>query len=145
VSQSYTTPAPAARSAQARASVRPAVLKSRISNDPLVLPAGLNSRSSEGRRWRDLALAYSAQLGDRLKHDSVGTQLRSLLWLSLELDRMTAERLAGKPLPLHTVLHAAQEVRALLAALGLSEPTRSNGSGDELRDHLRADSDGAVS
>jgi hypothetical protein len=144
VSQSDTASAPVSRPAWAKASARPAVLKSRISNDPLVLPVGLNSRSSEGRRWRDLALAYSAQLGDRMKHDGVGTQLRSLLWLSLELDRMTAERLAGKPVPLHTVLHAAQEVRALLAALGLSEPVRGSG-GTDLHAYLRHDSDEAVS
>ena len=106
---------------------RASTLRSRRTNDPLVLPAGLNPRSSEGRRWRDLALAYSAQLGDRLKYDGVGTQLRSLLWLSLEIDRMTAERLTGKPVSLHSVLHATQEVRVLLAALGLSEPTQSNG------------------
>jgi hypothetical protein len=42
---------------------------------------------------------------------------------------MTADRLAGKPLPLHTVLHAAQEVRALLAALRLSDPTHGHARG----------------
>jgi hypothetical protein len=128
------------RPARAKASAaRPVTLRSRLTNDPLVLPAGLNSRSSEGRRWRDLALAYSTQLGDRLKYDGVGTQLRSLLWLSLEVDRMTVERLAGKPVPLHSVLHAVQEVRALLAALGLSEPTRSDGDGgSELHDYLHS-------
>jgi hypothetical protein len=142
VSQSDAIATPASRPTRAKAPARPAVLRSRLTNDPLVLPAGLNSRSSEGRRWRDLALAYSAQLGpERMKYDGIGTQLRSLLWLSLELDRMTAERLAGKPVPLHTVLHATQEVRALLIALGLSEPTRSGG-GDDLHAHLRDDSGG---
>lgn len=121
------------------ARTRASTLRSRRTNDPLVLPSGLNSRSSEGRRWRDLALAYSAQLGDRLKYDGVGTQLRSLLWLSLELDRMTAERLTGKPVPLHSVLHATQEVRVLLAALGLSETTRRNGDDHDLPGYLGAD------
>ena len=88
MSQSDASFASASRTAQARAA-RPATLRSRLTNDPLMLPAGLNPRSSEGRRWRDLALAYSAQLGDRMKCDGVGTQLHSLLWLSLELDRMT--------------------------------------------------------
>jgi hypothetical protein len=144
VAKSAPRPARARTSASA---ARPVTLRSRRTNDPLVLPSGLNSRSSEGRRWRDLALAYSAQLGDRVKYDGVGTQLRSLLWLSLEVDRMTAERLAGKPLPLHTVLHAAQEVRALLAALGLGQPLGRKGNGDsgsDLHDYLHSKSNGGA-
>jgi hypothetical protein len=89
---------------------RPKVLKSRLTNDPLVLPAGLNARSTEGRRWRDLALAYSEQLGpQRMKYDGVVQRLRSLLWLSLELDRMTAERYAGQAVPLHSVFTVAKK------------------------------------
>jgi hypothetical protein len=130
------TSAPSSRSATARA-VRPATLRSKRSNDPLAMPVGLDPRSSEGRRWRDLALAYSAQLGERMKCDGVGTQLRSLLWLSLELDRMTADRLTGKPVPLHTVLHCAQEVRALLTALGLNDAHNGNANNGALHDYLR--------
>jgi hypothetical protein len=44
VSQSDTTPAPASHPAGAGATVRPAVPRSRITNDPLTLPAGLSSR-----------------------------------------------------------------------------------------------------
>jgi hypothetical protein len=117
---------------------RPRTLRSATTNDPLRLPSGLDSHSSEGRRWRDLADAYAAQLGpERMKYDIVQTQLRSLLWLSIELERLQAERLADKNVPLHTVLHATQEVRALIAALGLSEAMRSDG--ESLHDVLRDD------
>jgi hypothetical protein len=113
---------------------RSPVLQARVSNDPLAPPLGLNPRSSEGRRWRDLALVYSAQLGpERMAREDVRTRLRSVLWLSVEVDRLQGERLCDRPVPLHSVLHATQELRTLLQELGLSEP-QGNGSG--LRDYL---------
>jgi hypothetical protein len=109
---------------------RAATARSRTTNDPLRWPVGLHPQSGVARRWRDLATHYAAQLGpERMAREDVRTRLRSVLWLSVEVDRLQGERLCDRPVPLHSVLHAAQELKALLNELGLSEPTNSNSDG----------------
>jgi putative DNA primase/helicase len=58
-------------------------------------------------------------------------------WLSVELDRLQGERLCDRPVSLHTVLHMTQELRTLLAELGLNDETRS-GQQPVLRDYLHS-------
>jgi hypothetical protein len=88
----------------------------------------LNGLSPGGRRWRDLVAYYSQALGpERLRNEGVRARLRSLIWLTIEIERCTDERVCDKPMPIHTLLHMTQELRALLAELGLNhvetEPT----------------------
>jgi hypothetical protein len=78
-----------------------------------------------------------------MAREDVRTRLRTVLWLSVEIDRLQGERLSDRPVPLHSVLHATQELRTLLQELGLSETTRSNG--ETLEQVLRNGSDGSVS
>jgi hypothetical protein len=116
---------------------RSAYIRSAATNNPLACPPGVNPRSSEGRRWRDLAVHYAGMLGpERMTRENVRTRLRAVLWLSVELDRLQGERLCDRPVPLHTVLHLTQELRTLLAELGLNDETRSSSQQPVLRDYL---------
>jgi hypothetical protein len=90
-----------------------------VSNDPLALPRGLLLTTHTGRRWRDLAVTWAAQLGERMAREDVRARVRALIWLTVELERLHDERLCDKPVPLHTLLHMTQEQRTLIAELGL--------------------------
>ena len=99
---------------------RPQTGRAARTNHPLVLPPGLNGQSPAGRRWRDLVEHYSVQLGpERMRNESIRARLRSLVWLTLEIERCTDERVCDKPVAIHTLLHMGQELRVLLAELGL--------------------------
>jgi hypothetical protein len=110
---------------------RSAFVRAARTNQPLALPAGMRSRSPEGRRWRDLCRHYGNRLGaERLADEATRAKLLALIHLTMRLE---LARDAATPLPLHSELHAVQELRTLLQDLGVSEP-QSNGSG--LRDYL---------
>src|SRR5262245_16138276 len=100
---------------------RSAFVRAARTNNPLLLPPGVSSRSSQGRRWRDLASSYAARLGDRITDEAIVARLRSVIWLSIEIERLQAERLCNQPVPVHTLLHMTQELRVLLSELGLSK------------------------
>jgi hypothetical protein len=113
---------------------RPQTARAARSNDPLALPEALRGRgqSPEGRRWRDLAAHYSAQLGSqRMKREEVRARVRSLIWLTIEIERLHDIRVCDRP-PIHTLLHMVQEQRVLIAELGLSDATRSSEPPDPL-------------
>jgi hypothetical protein len=115
--------------------LRPAFVRAARTNNPLVPPAGVPARSSQGRRWRDLCRHYGGRLGpERLADEATRARLLNLIWLTTELERLRDARFCDRP-PIHTLLHMSQEQRVLLAELGLAEPTR--GSGDDLHAHLR--------
>jgi hypothetical protein len=114
---------------------RSAFVRAARTNNPLALPAGMRSRSPQGRRWRDLCHAWGQRLGpERLADEATRVKLLSLIHLTMRLEAM---RDAATPLPLHSELHAVQELRTLLQDLGLNEP-QSNGGGGDLHDHLRS-------
>jgi hypothetical protein len=114
---SHVAPTPSRRSPLVRAA---------RSNDPLMLPAGIDARSPAGRRWNDLAAHYSQQIGpQRLAFESTRAKLTSLLWLTLQLER-ARDATKGDCLPIHTMLHLAQEQRVLISELGLDVPVTVN-------------------
>jgi hypothetical protein len=119
---------------------RPQTARAKRTNSPLELPEALRGRgqSPEGRRWRDLCRFYGNKLGaERLADEGTRALLLNLLWVTLRLERVRDTAVGDQP-PTHTVLHLCQEQRTLLQELGLSAPTRSNGSDDEhgLRGYL---------
>ena len=78
-----------------------------------------------GAGWRDLAEPYAGLLGpERMAARGRARPAAQLLWLTVEIERLQSERMSDRPVPLHTVLHATQERRALLTELGLSDATR---------------------
>jgi hypothetical protein len=135
---------PAVRLRSGRGERRPQTARAARTNDPLALPEALRGRgqSPEGRRWRDLAAHFAARLGkERMQSEATRARVRNLIWLTVELERLHDACVCDRP-PVHTWLHMSQEQRVLLTELGLSESTRSNG--DDLRDHLRNNSDEIV-
>jgi hypothetical protein len=122
---------------------RPQTARAHRTNSPLELPAALRGKgqTSEGRRWRDLCHHYGGKLGaERLADEATRAKLLSLIHLTMRLEAM---RDAAILLPLHSELHAVQELRTLLQDLGLSEPTRSNG--ETLEQVLSSGNDGGGS
>jgi hypothetical protein len=111
-----TAAAPAPRSAYTRSA----------RTNSLVPPPGLNPRSSEGRRWRDLCHYYGQRLGPQcLADEAIRALLLNLIDLTLELERIRDLPPAQQPRA-ETRLHLQQEQRTLLAQLGLSAATRSD-------------------
>ena len=98
---------------RAKTTVTTAAQRARRTNHPLVPPAGLRPGSREARRWTD-------------------AKLLSLIHLTLRLEQM---RDATPPLPLHSELHAVQELRALLADLGLNDAPSD--AAPNLQEYLR--------
>lgn len=128
-----TSAAPATRSAFVRAA---------RTNNPLAPPAGLDPRSPEGRRWRDLARYFGQRLGaERLRDEAQRALLLNLVSITLEIERIRDTPTATQP-QVHTRLHLMQEQRCLLAELGLSGAAR-NGEPSALRDLLRDSNGGA--
>jgi hypothetical protein len=98
--------------------------RSKLSNNPLLRPEGVSAQSNAGRRWRDLASYYGKVLGpERLSREDIRAKLRNVIWLTLETEQLRTERLCGRPVSIHQVLHLSQELKALLGDLGLAEPS----------------------
>ena len=105
---------------------RSAFVQAARTNNPLQLPAGMRSRSPQGRRWRDLSHAWGEARPRRLADEATRAQLLNLIWLTMELECIRDLPTSQRP-PVHTLLHMSQEQRVLLQQLGLNEPTQSNG------------------
>jgi hypothetical protein len=74
-------------------------------------------------------VAYAERLGlERMRREDVRTRLNALLAITVELEQMHAARLGGKQIPIHNILHASAEQRALIAELGLSDASTENGA-----------------
>jgi hypothetical protein len=124
--------------------IRPLTARARRTNSPLDLPATLRGKGQtpEGRRWRDLCRHYGSKIGnERLADEGIRAKLLSLIHLTLRLEQM---RDAATPLPLHSELHAVQELRTLLQDLGLNGDTNNFGNAHELPGYLSADNGDAT-
>ena len=64
-----------------------------------------------------------------MKREDVRARVRSLIWLTIELERLHDTRVCDRP-PIHTLLHMSQEQRVLIAELGLSDATRTSEAPD---------------
>jgi hypothetical protein len=94
-----------------------AFIRARRTNNPLAAPKGLSQQ--DARRWRDLVRSYGPRLGaERLSNEATRAQLLALIHLTLRLEQM---RDAAPPSPLHSEIHAVQQLRTLLQDLGLNE------------------------
>jgi hypothetical protein len=144
VSHGQTTSGPPPWPYSGRGERRPQTARAHRTNSPLEPPAALRGRgqSPEGRRWRDLCRHYGGKLGaESLADEGIRAKLLSLIHLTLRLEQM---RDAATPLPLHSELHAVQELRTLLQDLGLNGDTNSFGNAHELPGYLSADNGDAA-
>jgi hypothetical protein len=60
------------------------------------------------------------QLGDQMLREDVRARLRSLIWLTLEIEQLHDDRVSNKPVNLQLLLHMSQEQRVALNELGLA-------------------------
>jgi hypothetical protein len=95
------------------------VSRSRLTNDPLALPAGLRGTTAQGRRWLDLVAAYQERLGARMRHEHVRALVASLVSFSLLNERLNAEVARGEKVNPQHVIQITQAITCLLDKLGL--------------------------
>ncbi len=101
-----------------------------LTNDPLGLPAGIVRSSVAGRRWRDLAEAYSAQLGpDKMGREDVRLLVGNLISFTLVAERQRARIARDEDVDVNQFIQLNQTVRGLLDRLRLSSAPRSEDPG----------------
>jgi hypothetical protein len=97
---------------------RHSMQRSSATNDPLAPPTGLLLTTRRGRRWRDLAEAYSAALGlDQMKREDVRARVRGLIWVTMQIEMLHDQSICDNA---QLILHLQQEQRATLNELGLT-------------------------
>jgi hypothetical protein len=119
---------------------RAKVARSRVTNHQDLLP-GLDGRSSAARRFRDLVLAYLADMGglDQCSEIKLGL-LRRLAATTVQAELLEAQMVNGKPVDVATLCTLSSTVMRLSSRLGLERVPRDV-SGPSLGDMLRADLD----
>ncbi|MEX2430302.1 MAG: hypothetical protein WD645_00100 [Dehalococcoidia bacterium] len=101
-----------------------------LTNDPLGLPPGLSRSSAAGRRWRDLAEAYSAQLGPELmQREDVRLLVGNLISFSMLAERQRARIARDEEVDVNQFIQLNQTIRGLLDRLSLSSAPRSEEPG----------------
>lgn len=106
------------------------------SRDPLRLPGAPSVTTVEGRRWRDLHLAYARQLGARVGDESVRVLLGALISHTLLLERLQAAVARGDPVEPNNLIQGTQTVMRLLSELGL-KAAQSRDVASDLVSYLR--------
>ena len=88
--------------------------------DALRLPGAPSVTTVEGRRWRDLHVAYAEQLGERARREDVRLLLRALIALTLRIEQQEATIARGEAVDASVLVQGTQLALRLLAELGLS-------------------------
>lgn len=109
---------------RARTAAVPRNNRSAVSNGSRVAN-GIDLRSREGRRWRDLVLHYLSETGGR--HDALCKQAASLIIQRERLDSMLAR---GEPVDTLDLVRLCGAINRTLARLGLDEPEPYDGTDD---------------
>lgn len=114
-----------ARRPRGTSEARLPTVRSAVTNDPFKAPAGIDGRSPEGRRFRDLCLSLATDLGgvDEIS-DSTALLIRQAATLSVHLERLQA-RLATGDSDIRTISEVSRLANVhgrALRALGIRKP-----------------------
>jgi hypothetical protein len=114
---------------------RPSRLRSRITNGSKMV-AGLDGRSAEARRYRDLVISYADDLGgsDKLT-EAQRTLIAQAVTLQVQSERVQASVLRGELVDVEQLTRMANAAMRILTRLGLK---KSCTPAPSLADVLRA-------
>jgi hypothetical protein len=118
-------PAGGSRASRGPSAPRPQNIRARVSNDPFRAPGGIDGRSAEARRFRDLCHSLAADFGGQDQiNEATALLIRNAATISLHLERLQA-RLTGGDGDLRTVTELTRlgnvHARAL-RAIGFKKP-----------------------
>lgn len=118
--------------------------RSRVTNHEDLLP-GLDGRSSAARRFRDLVVAYIADMGglDQCSEIKLGL-LRRLAATTVQCELLEAQMVNGEPVDIATLCTLASTSMRLSVRLGLERRTRDVGLLDPLEYARRVDAQEAT-
>lgn len=98
---------------------RPSRLRSKVTNGSKMV-AGLDGRSAEARRFRDLQISYATDLGgpDKLT-EAQRTLIAQAATLQIQAERVQAEVLRGGNINVEQLTRLANSATRILTRLGL--------------------------
>jgi hypothetical protein len=93
--------------------------RSKVTNGKKML-AGLDGRSAEARRWRDLVASYTSDLGGPAKlTEAQRTLVTQAATLQVQAERMQAAVIRGEPVDAEQLTRLANAATRCLARLGM--------------------------
>ena len=103
---------------------RPSRLRSRVTNGSKMV-AGLDGRSAEARRYRDLAMSFADDLGgaDKLT-EAQRTLIAQAATLQVQSERVQAAVLRGEVIDVEQLTRLANAAMRILSRLGLKRERR---------------------
>jgi hypothetical protein len=101
---------------------RPLTVRSAITNDPLAI-RGVDGRSAEARRYRDVAIALADDLGgqDRLT-EPAKILVRHAAALTVQIETLQARIVRGEDVDLEQLTRLSNVLGRTLQRLGLKKP-----------------------
>lgn len=106
---------------------RPRNNRAAVTNGRL-LPRGIDGRSADGRRWKDLFAAYRSEMPPGAPAAAQEARLRVLATVTLRLERIAADSARGAPVDDAQLVALSNLQGRLLETLGLTpEPARGDG------------------
>jgi hypothetical protein len=99
----------------------------------IIRHGGADGRSRPARRWRDLYLGFTAELGNRKPTTSEDAQLRQAATLALRSEKLTTMAAAGGRIDSAELTSLCGELRRVLRTLGLGGASGSESDADQLR------------
>lgn len=103
--------------------------RSRITNGKL-WPRGLDGRSAEARRWRDLYREFAAQTPPGAPSAAREARLRSLVGVTVALERVGSRQARGESVDHAELVSLANSQGRLMQELGLA-PRTTEPAGDD--------------
>jgi hypothetical protein len=106
---------------------RPSRLRSRVTNGSKLV-VGLDGRSAEARRYRDLAMSFADDLGgaDKLT-EAQRTLIAQAATLQVQSERVQATVLRGEVVNVEQLTRLANATSRILTQLGLRRERRDTG------------------
>lgn len=112
---------------------RPPATRSRVGNGSAVLP-GIDGRSAQARRYRDLIEALTADLGTDLS-EAERLQIRNAASLQLHCEELTARVVRGEAVDGEAITRASNAASRALSALKVKRTARKP-AGPTLHEYL---------
>lgn len=95
--------------------------RSRLTNGRL-WPAGVDGRSAEARRFRDLYHRFANETPQNSTQTSIDARLRALVGVTMAVERIGAQQARGEPADTEELTRLVNAQVRLMAELGLGAP-----------------------